>query len=205
MFYGPTSDEYWSVPLRVLAVNMEPYGYEDCGFVEVDWPCLRDWMYDAGSTRTRTVRYTLAIMRTLIDAYAIGTVPTGDYLRMAYSNASELEAIAQRVVYYNIRSTSNANKEQDFASIVASGSSTIADFTRREMLALEPHVILVSGHAGLAAFKSMWQLSPEFGFLGGWRHTDGTFIQSIRHPSRPNYDQYASTITDVIRVIKPVA
>ena len=97
MFYGPTSDKYWSAPLRVLAINMEPYGYEDCGFVEVDWPCLRDWMYDAGSTHTKTVRYTLAIMRTLIDTYASGTVPTGDYLRMAYSDAPALEAIAQRV------------------------------------------------------------------------------------------------------------
>jgi hypothetical protein len=205
MFYGPTSDEYWSAPLRVLAVNMEPYGYEDCGIVEVDWQCLRGWMYDAGSTRTKTVRYTLAIMRTLIDAYTIGTVPTGDYMRMAYSGAPELEAIAQRVVYYNIRPTSNANKEQDFASIVASGSSTIADFTRREMVALEPHVILVSGHAGLAAFNAMWQLVPALRFLEGRRHSERTFIQSIRHPSRPNYEEYASTITDVVRVIKPVA
>ena len=203
MFYGPTSDEYWLASLRVLAVNMEPYGYEDCGFVEVDWPCLRDWMYDAGSTKTKTVRYTLAIMRTLIDTCANGTVPTGDYLRMAYSEAPELEAIAQRVVYYNIRPTSNANKEQNFASIVASGSSTIADFTRREMAALEPHIILVSGHAGLAAFNAMWQLSPALRFREGRHHSNGSFIQSIKHPSRPNYNEYASTIADIVRLIRP--
>ena len=205
MFYGPTSDDYWSAPLRVLAVNMEPYGYEDCGHVEVDLECLLDWMYDAGSTDTRTVRYTLAIIRTIIDAYMSGTVPAAANLRAAYSDASGLESVARRAVYYNIRPTSNANKEQDFGSIVASGSSTIADFIRREMAALEPHVILVSGHAGLAALNAMWQLSPELRFLEGRRHSDSIFIQSIRHPSRPNYDEYASTIADMVRVIKPVA
>ena len=73
------------------------------------------------------------------------------------------------------------------------------------MAALEPHVILVSGHAGLAAFNAMWHLFPELRFLEGRRHSDTTFIQSIRRPSRPNYDEYASTIADIVRVIKPVA
>ncbi len=205
MFYGPISDDYWSAPLRVLAVNMEPYGYEDCGHVEVDWPCLRGWMYDAGSTRTKTVRYTLAIIRMLIVSYTDSTVITAENLRTAYSDATELESIAKRAVYYNIRSISNANKNQDTAGIIASGSGDIADFTRREMVALEPHVILVSGHAGLAAFNTMWHLDPALHFLEGRRHSDSIFMQSIRHPSRPNYAEYASTITNLVRDIKPVA
>jgi hypothetical protein len=164
MFHGPTSDEYWSAPLRVLAVNMEAYGYEDCGHVEVDLPCLLNWMHDRGRTRTKTVRYTFSIIRALIDSYTGGTVPTGDYLRRAYSDAPELEAIARRVVYYNIRSTSNANKAQDFARIVASGSSTIADFKRREMVALEPHVILVSGHAGASCVQRDVAVDPRATF-----------------------------------------
>ena len=81
MFHGPTSDEYWSAPLRVLVVNMESYGYDECGHVEVDLHCLLDWMYDRGHTGTKTVRYTFAIIRSLIDAYAGGIVPIGDYLR----------------------------------------------------------------------------------------------------------------------------
>ena len=33
MIYGPVSDQYWREPLRVVAINMEPYGYETrpCG------------------------------------------------------------------------------------------------------------------------------------------------------------------------------
>ena len=205
MFYGPTSDDYWSAPLRVLAVNMEPYGYEDCGHVEVDWVELRKWMYDAGSTGTKTVRYTFAIIRTIIEAYTDGTVPAAQNLRAAYSDAPGLESVARRAVYYNVRPTSNANKSQDFSSIVASGSGDIAECIRREMLALEPQVILVSGHAGLAAFNAMWHLVPELRFLEGRRYSDGIFIQSIRHPSRPNYDEYASTIANLVRAIKPVA
>jgi hypothetical protein len=200
MFHGPTSDEYWSAPLRVLAVNMESYGYD--GHTEVDIDCLLDWMYDRGHTRTKTVRYTFAVISTLINAYIDSTVPTRADLRMAYSDATALEAVARRAVYYNIRPTSNENKEQDFASIVASGSCAIAEFTRREMVALEPQVILVSGHAGLAAFNAMWRLEPELRFLEGYRYSDSTYVQSIRHPSRPNYEEYASILGNLLRDIK---
>ena len=202
MFYGPTSDEYWSAPLRVLAVNMEPYG---CAGGDVDLDELLGWMFDDSKTGTKTVRKTFSFIRTLLDAYTADIVPTREHLKMAYSDSTELKAIAKRAVYYNIRSISNTEKEQDVASIVASGSSPIADFTRREMLALEPHVILVSGQAGLTAFNTMWQLAPRLCFLTGCRYSDSTFIQSIRHPSRSNYEEYASTITNVVRAIKPVA
>lgn len=204
MFYGPTSDDYWSAPLRVLAVNMEPYGYEDCGHVDVDLECLLDWMYDAGSTGAKTARYTFSIIGTIINAYTEGAVTTAENLRAAYADASRLESVARRSVYYNVRPTSNSNKNQDFASIVASGSGDIAEFIRREMQALEPQAILVSGLAGLAAFNGMWHLVPKLCFREGRRYSDAIFLQSIRHPSRPNYEEYASIITNLVRDIKPV-
>jgi hypothetical protein len=197
MFHGPTSDEYWSAPLRVLAVNMESYGYEDCGQVEVNLPCLIAWMQVA-----RTSRRTFAIIRTLIAAYSEGIIPTADCLRAAVSDHAALEAVALRSVYFKIRSTSNPAKQQNIARIIATGSDPISPFIRDEMIALEPHVVLVSGIPGLTAFNVMWQLSPELRFLENRCYFDRTLIQSIRHPSRARYDEYASMISNLVRQLE---
>lgn len=199
MFYGPASDEYWSAPLRVLAVNMEPYGYEDCGHTEVDLPCLVRWIRAA-----KTTRCTFATLRTLIDAHAEGTLPTYEYLKMASSDEKGLEAVVRRTAYFNIRPTSNANKEQDISSITASGLDATAQFIRDEMMALEPHVVFVSGHAGLAAFNAMWMLNPGLRFLESRWHSKSMLLQSIRHPSRANYTEYASIIANLVRDLKTV-
>lgn len=80
MLHGPASDDYWSAPLRVLAVNMESYGYDECGHWEVDLACLLDWMYDRGGTDTRTVRYTIALIKALADAHVSGIPPSPEHL-----------------------------------------------------------------------------------------------------------------------------
>ena len=200
MFYGPTSDEYWSAPLRILAVNMEPYGYEDCGHTEVDLQQLLDWIDVA-----KTPRRTFGIIRTLVNAFSDGILPTYEHLQMSCSDRTGLEAMARQSVYYNIRPTSNPNKEQDAAGIIASGSNTTAQFIRNEMMALEPHIIFVSGHAGLAAFNAMWQLDPKLRFLKSRWHSKTLLLQSIRHPSRAKYEECASCIVDVVRELKATA
>jgi hypothetical protein len=199
MLHGPASDSYWAAPLRVLAVNMESYGYDECGHWNVDYACLLDWMYDRGDTGTKTVRYTLAIIKALTDAHATQTPPGPQQLRTAYANAPALEAILRQTAYYNIRPTSNPQKPEDAASIVASGSTPLSDFVREEMLALAPNVILVSGHSGLAAFNAMWRLEPALHYLGSMRHPCGAVIQSIRHPSRPNYAAFANAISNALQ------
>lgn len=202
MLHGPASDEYWSAPLRVLAVNMESYGYDECGLWTVDLPCLLDWMYDEGGTRTRTVRYTLAIIKTLFDAYAGKGMQGRESLRSAYADAAGLERVLPMITYYNIRPTSNPEKREDVASIISSGSGPISNYIRDEMLALDPEVILVAGHAGLAAFNAMWRLTPALGYLDSLRHNSGAVIQSVRHPSRPNYNAFASTVAKIINNLK---
>ncbi len=201
MSYGPVAIDYWATKLRVLAVNMEPYGYEDCGHVEVDLKCLLDWMYDRGSTRTRTVRYTLAIVRTLLDGYNDGVVPCAEYLRSSYADALTLETVARKVAYYNIRSTSNSKKNQDAARIVGSGSDGLSDYIRDEMIGLSPKIILISGRAGLASFNAMWHLEPPLRFLNRFRHPNGFFIQSVSHPSRPNYRRFTLVISELLRAL----
>ena len=199
MLHGPASDEYWTAPLRVLAVNMESYGYDECGHWEVDLACLLGWMYDRGDTGTKTVRYTLAIIKTLADAYTTKTPPSPEHLQTAYADAPSLEAVLRQIAYYNIRPTSNPEKPEDAASIIASGSTTLSEFVRDEMLALGPQVILVAGHSGLAAFNAMWRLNPPLSYLASMRHSCGAVVQSIRHPSRPNYGAFASTISNAIQ------
>ena len=198
MLHGPATDSYWSAPLRVLAVNMESYGYEECGHWDVDLACLLDWMYDRGDTGTKTVRYTLAIIKALADAHAANISPRPQELRTAYADAKGLEAVLRQTAYYNIRPTSNPQKPEDAASIVASGSTPLSDFVRDEMLALAPHVIFVSGHSGLAAFNAMWHLEPPLRYLDSMRHSCGSVIQSVRHPSRPNYTAFAGAISKVL-------
>ncbi len=202
MLHGPTSDDYWSAPLRVLAVNMESYGYDECGHWEVDLNCLLDWMYDRGETGTRTVRYTLAIVRCLTEALSVGTPPSPAALSAAYEDAPALEAVVRSIVYYNIRPTANPHKNQDVASIIASGTGMLAGLARDEMLALEPRVVLVSGLAGLAAFNAMWRLDPELPFRGRRWFSDRMLIQSFKHPARPDYQEYATMIADLARELK---
>lgn len=202
MLHGPATDGYWSAPLKVLAVNMESYGYEECGHWNVDLECLLDWMYDRGDTGTKTVRYTLAIAKVLIDSYVASMPPTPECLRAAYADAPSLEKVLRQIAYYNIRPTSNPEKPEDTASIIASGSTRLSEFVRDEMFALEPQVVLVAGHSGLAAFNAMWLLNPSLSYLGSMRHPSGAVIQSIRHPSRPNYGAFASSISDAIERLK---
>ena len=199
MLHGPASDDYWLAPLRVLAVNMESYGYDECGHWEVDLPCLLDWMYDQGNTGTKTVRYTVAIIRTLIDAYSTKTFPDREHLQNAYADEAGLETVLRQIAYYNIRPTSNPEKPEDAASIIASGSEPLSQFVREEMLALAPQVILVAGHSGLAALNAMWHLIPPLNYLESMRHSSGSVFQSIRHPSRPNYDAFAATIAKALQ------
>lgn len=202
MLHGPASDDYWSAPLRVLAVNMESYGYDECGHWKVDLACLLDWMYDRGDTGTKTVRYTLAIIKALVDAHASNYLPSTEHFRTAYADAPSLEAVLRQIAYYNIRPTSNPEKPEDTASIVASGSIPVSEFVRDEMLALAPHVILVSGHSGLAAFNAMWRLDPPLRYLASMRHPCGAVIQSMRHPSRPNYTAFATTVSNALQRLK---
>ena len=199
MLHGPSSDDYWSAPLRVLVVNMESYGYSECGHWNVDLECLLERMYDRGKTGTKTVRYTLAMIKVLIDAYTTKTVPSPKHFKAAYAGAPSLEVVLREIAYYNIRPTSNLEKREDTANIIASGSTVLSEFVRDEMLALDPKVILIAGSSGLKAFNTMWSLNPSLRYLDSIKHPCGAVVQSIKHPSRADYKVWTSTISNVIQ------
>jgi hypothetical protein len=195
MFHGPVSNRYWNEPFRVIAVNMESYGYQ--GHNEVDRAMLIDWLYDNGNTRTRTARYTYTLMSVLLACVLNDEQPNAEKFRSAYSSCSILEQTLDRTVYYNIRPESNTVKAQDFGAIASTGASEIGALIWSEIRALDPKVILVSGHAGLDALNNLAKLDPPLKWKGATIHPDGFWIQSVAHPSRPNYAAWSRFIDDI--------
>lgn len=200
MFYGPISDEYYSNPIKILLINMEPYGYEECGNVDIDEKTLFAWLQDAGKTNTRTVRYSMAFTQVLLNCIHKKNNANRHLLKQAYKDVKELKNTAKRIVYYNIRPTSNSNKSQDSQKIIESGLGDLSKHIFNEMNSLEPTIIIVGGKAGLKAFNSMWGTKVVYKEL--YQAENGILIQSIRHPSRPKYEEYVQNINNITEEIK---
>lgn len=198
MFYGPVADDYWESSPRIVAINMEAYGYEDCGHVEVDYETLLGWMYNAGHTGTKTVRYTSLFCHLLSSRLLRGLSLTETAIKEAFQDRSTLETTLRRISYYNIRPTSNSEIQQDSARIAEAGSQPIAAFTLSEMLALEPEVVVIGGKASLQAFNSLWKLQTRMSFRET-RREGATVFCSIDHPSRPNYGSWITTIEAIAK------
>jgi len=198
MLHGPTSDKYWDEPLRLVAVNMESYGYD--GRHEVNHATLIDWLYDAGNTGTKTTRRTLAIL-SLLRRRLLTSKPAnwGDF-QATCADDKELEIELGRCVYYNIRPESNKVVQQNASAISAVGSSEIGSLIWNELLALDPHVMLISGHAGLAALNGLAHLDTPLKYKGNTVHTQGFVIQSFGHPAYPRYNDWAAMIEDVAQI-----
>jgi hypothetical protein len=113
MFYQPTTEKYWNQPFKMLAVNLEPYGYEKNKEFLVDKEELLKWMFDAGGTKTKTVRYTTAFLKVIRDGSKKAKVPTLGSLRDAYHDQEGLHRVLDEVCYYNIRPTSNDIKKMN--------------------------------------------------------------------------------------------
>lgn len=194
MIYGPVSDQYWREPLRVVAINMEPYGYESSGFYPVDRDTLHNWVYDVGGTRTRTTRYTMALMGVVLAQQENGGMPVRSVFQEAYLNHDRIDETIERTAYYNIRPDSNHQKAQDYGAISAVGESELGRLLWKEILALDAHIMLVSGHAGLASVNSLIRPMEPLCFRDACVHPDGFLIYSIAHPSRPNYAEWGKVV-----------
>ncbi|MCF7792056.1 MAG: hypothetical protein K9M56_08675 [Victivallales bacterium] len=199
MFYGPTSKSYWTQKNKVLFINEEPYGYEDCGVVDVDKETLLGWFYDKGNTKTKTVKYSIAFIKVLLDSLQNDQEPNRSDLRTAYYANQELENILDKIAYYNIRSTSNNKKREDYNAIVASGNNVISQNIYMEIKALNPDIIIIGGDAARKAFNSMSNLYIDY---KSCIKSENAIIQSIKHPSIPNYNDYIDAIKTITKKIK---
>ncbi len=201
MFYGPTSDLYWEQDLKIIAVNMEPYGYQDCGLFQVKRDDLIDWIYDAGGTGTKTTRYTLAIMALIRRCVHDKLTPSKQLLSESYHDSSLIEETLDRTVYYNIRPQSNHQKPQDYSAISSVGESSIGKLVWSEITSLSPDIILVGGQAGLEAVNELIGSEHSLTFRG-YAEVDGILIHSIPHPSRPAYEDWCEASKNCLNWLK---
>lgn len=197
MFHGPVDDRFWSEPFRLVIVNMESYGYQ--GINHVDEAMLKDWLYDAGGTKTRTVRYSTTLAAGILHAFRFSFSPDRNFFQAAYQNHDLLESTLQRIAYYNIRPDSNHETRQNINAIHSSGGSSIGNFVWNEITSLTPHIIIVSGLAGLNAVNKLISPISTIAFNGVCNHPDGYKIASIRHPSRPSYDSWSRLIQVLLK------
>jgi hypothetical protein len=198
MFYGPTSEQYWKESFKLVAVNMEPYGYERTGYYEVPRDELVNWIYDEGNTRTRTTRYTLTILGAALTCFHDKVSPSRELLSSIYADGERVEGILDRTVYYNIRAQSNTQKPQDFAAISAVGRSEAGRLVWNEILSLNPDVIVIGGQAGLAAINELLASHETLNFRGSLI-VGSLLLQSISHPSRPAYNAWCDAIGRIVK------
>ena len=197
MFYGPTSHQFWDESFKLVAVNMEPYGYEQLGIYQVDRDELINWIYDAGNTRTKTTRYTMTILGAVLTCLQDGIAPSRELLRSIYKNCDKIEDTLDRTAYYNIRAQSNSSKPQDYAAISEVGKTETGRLIWSEILSLNPDVIVVGGRAGLEAINRLLEHGKSLNFRNSLDY-GALLIQSITHPSRPAYNHWVDAIQNIL-------
>jgi hypothetical protein len=196
MVYGPVDDLYWKQPVKILMINEEAYGYD---YQIVDKKCLWEWVTDAGKTKSKTAKTTVAFAAMLLKALEQGAVPSPSNVQSVRRDLKLLESTLDRICYYNIKSTSNDRKPEDKLGIIACGSNEISGYIKNEILALDANLIFVSGKPGTVAFAKMFGLE-KLRYLGT-ASMGGARVQSLRHMSRANYTEYAAAIKTAMAAI----
>jgi len=197
MHYGPVSDKYWSERLKILLINLEPYGYQDNGRLRVDRSCLLDWAWDKGATRTRTVRYTLATAAALLRCYDRNETLIPETIKEAYQQPQFFEDALDRTCYYNIRADSHTQKAQRLGI----PTETLVDLKfaalKAEFDTLEPDLIIVSGIQATAILNRVMLLTDNSLSYLGQVMIGKTRLVSVRHFSRPRYRSLVGVLESV--------
>ena len=195
MFHGPATDEYWCQKSKIAIVNLESYGYQECGLVNVDYGTLHGWMLNI-NRRIRTVRNSVALASVILKGIRESVVISESELAHAYRDTKRLEATLRVIAYYNINGTSNSVTQQNLKMISKSGDGAVGACVGKEILSLDANIILVSGRGGCDAINSMLGLSGRLSYLSSTEISNSLTIFSIRHPSRPKYVEYARVAKD---------
>lgn len=190
MIYGPLSDRYWAESVRIVAINSETWGYQGCGVVRVIERDLKRWFEDS----RKTVIGTLALTSVVLDRIMSGRAASPEVFRAAYRDRRLLAETLERMTYYNFRSDSNPRIAQNYAAIASVGQTELGRLVWHEILALDPHIVLVSGRSGLDAINALLGLETPIRFRDYFVHPSGFIIHSIAHPSRPAYTQWTAAV-----------
>ena len=182
----------------MVTINLETWGYQGCGIFRATDTQLKKWVDDSRSgQRSKTARGTFALMSVALSHLEGERKASHSSFSAAFRNREKLNATITKTIYYNMRPDSNSKKNQDFKAIASVGGSDLGKLIWNEIQALQPHVIFVSGVAGLASLNRLLKLKKPIKFREGSVHPDGFVIQSIVHPSRASYAQWTSAVENV--------
>lgn len=197
IFFGPTSTEYWKQDLKVLLINMEAYGYQNCKFINVNKDkTLFNWVFNKDN-KNNTNRNTVLFSYLLKKAIREGVIVTKEQIKKEFHNGKVLEKTLEEIVIYNIKPTSNSKVKEDYKGIISSNEGRMGDYLRREILTLNPNIIVISGHSTLIAFKKLFKIHTNFKENNNIIIYNGMIIASIKHFSRPSYKKWIEVITTI--------
>lgn len=196
MFNGPTSEKYWEQKIKVVIINMESYGYDKSGFVNVNKDnTLLGWVMN--KKRTNTNKYAVVFAAALKKSLVNNTVVGLDYIKSTYHNYDEIEKTLNEISIYNIKPTSNSEVKQDYKGIVNCNSGEVGKYFEKEIMSLEPSIIIVSGKAALKAFKRLFEIKDNFKESSGIIKYNNILVAAIRHFSRPSYINWLRMIDKI--------
>lgn len=184
---GPVTEQYWNEPTRIAVVNLEAYGYEDCGHTPVDISVLKHWMTSTGGAyRTKTTRYTSVFINALFRRLAEEKQISAEDIRDSYYRIEDLIAAMERIAYVNIRKLSNPYVAQDIP-MIRHELAVHGWYLKEQLDILSPHVIIFGGIEGCNAGNMLFDLNGRLQYEGLYRLNKDCLLVSIRHLSRVRY------------------
>lgn len=200
---GPVTENYWSEPFKIAVLNLEAYGYEECGKVPISSELIDGWMRaTGGDDKTKTTRYTSVFIHTLLKALHGRTTIDTQKVKSYYYCLDELLKSMEQISYLNIRKTSNIAPSQDIAAIQRESEGIWLSFLQKQFVELAPHLVIVGGKEGCSIANEIFGLNGKLTFKGHYVANNGLKIKSVKHFSRPNYTEMAKAINDCISIVE---
>ncbi|MGH7989555.1 MAG: hypothetical protein ACREDS_05080, partial [Limisphaerales bacterium] len=101
---GPLTENYWTTSPRIAVLNLEAYGYGNCGETIVDINLMKEWMQaTGGKIKTKTSRYTSVFITGLQNSFSKDVAVSFQELREIYHNFDTLLDAMSKISYLNVR------------------------------------------------------------------------------------------------------
>jgi len=194
MVYSPFSDEYWNQQKKIVICNLETFGYDDCGVINVNIDQFAQWF--RATNITKTCRYSIVFIYGLLLKLQHNYVDI-NILKQKYKEEDELLSVLPKITYMNIRKHSNPNINQDIQGIIHE-SILYKDELCAFIDALTPDILLIGGRVGAYVLGEV--LSSTIPFNSNIQ-IGNTLVCSVRHFSRFNYSYYLDKINEIGNLI----
>jgi hypothetical protein len=196
---GPLTEVYWTTRPRIAVLNLEGYGYEDCGETIVDINVMKNWMLaTGGKIKTKTSRYTSVFVYGLHNSLSKDAAVSLQELKESYHNFDALLDAMSRIAYLNVRKTSNSISPQDVASIYRESTGDWLNLLKEQFKILDPEIIIIGGIHGCAAANRIFGPKMNLKYLGHASLQNGAEVIPVKHFSRASYSGMASAIEVIL-------